>query len=125
MDTLPFHVCLLKHEAQHLADFQTYPGIASVDLEYRAKLVELIYLSALDQRFLPFLREAQDDPANPHAQASYLLITDFSRRVFSEGSVTDEARWQTVEYRRIQETARRLLAEMPLRFPVAPISVSS
>ena len=43
LDTESFRVSLLKHEAQHAADLETYRGMSSEDLEYRAKLVELIY----------------------------------------------------------------------------------
>jgi len=106
-----FQNSLLEHEAQHLIDFRNYPGLAGVDLEYRAKLVELIYLSALEDRFIWLLSEAQDDPAHPHSQASYRLITAFSRHLFSEDYVRDEAKWREVEYGRIQKHARRLLAE--------------
>ena len=43
LDSESFRVSLLKHEAQHGADLEKYPGITPADLEYRGKLVELIY----------------------------------------------------------------------------------
>lgn len=38
-----FKTSFLKHEAQHGYDIKKFSGISSIDLEYRAKLVELIY----------------------------------------------------------------------------------
>lgn len=38
-----FQVSLLKHEAQHARDLAAYPDMSQEELEYRAKLVELIY----------------------------------------------------------------------------------
>lgn len=38
-----FRVSLLKHEAQHAEDFRRWGDMEPKDLEYRAKLVELIY----------------------------------------------------------------------------------
>lgn len=43
LESESFRVSLLKHEAQHASDQERYQGITSEDLEYRAKLVELIY----------------------------------------------------------------------------------
>lgn len=49
-----FTVSLLKHEAQHVEDLKTWPAIMSSELEYRAKLVELIYSTMPDllERFI-------------------------------------------------------------------------
>ena len=38
-----FRVSLLRHEAQHAQDLRRWPGMSVEQLEYRAKLVELIY----------------------------------------------------------------------------------
>lgn len=43
-----FQVSLLKHEAQHAQDLLLYPNMCQDDLEYRAKLVELIYSQERD-----------------------------------------------------------------------------
>ncbi len=106
-----FQNSFLKHEAQHLADFQRFPEIKPVDLEYRAKLVELIYLITLEDRFLSILAEAKDDPANPHSQAAYRLIQDFSRFLFDKEYVTEDSRWREIKYERIQAASRALLAK--------------
>jgi len=65
-----FRISLLKHEAQHVADMRQFPAITPTELEYRAKLIELIYTDTpglLDQ----FRSEADDgQPENSHAAAS-------------------------------------------------------
>lgn len=64
-----FKVSLLKHEAQHELDLGRYKGISSAELEYRAKLVELIYSKKRDM-LGRFNSEAADDPENGHVQAA-------------------------------------------------------
>ena len=65
-----FLVSLLKHEAQHTVDMKRFPGITPVELEYRAKLVELHYAS--DPGVLQkFLAEADESRVGDgHARAS-------------------------------------------------------
>ena len=43
LESEDFQVSLLKHEAQHAMDQARYKDITNKELEYRAKLVELIY----------------------------------------------------------------------------------
>lgn len=81
LDSESFRVSLLKHEAQHAADQDRYPGMSSEDLEYRAKLVELIYSE--ERRLLDrFLREADETNAgNSHALAAERIIRGFEERL--------------------------------------------
>lgn len=73
-----FRVSLLKHEAQHAHDLEKNPNLSSEQLEYRAKLVELIY-STERNLLLSFAQEADaSDPCNGHAMAAHRIITDFS-----------------------------------------------
>jgi len=78
LESEAFRVSLLKHEAQHARDLARYPGISQENLEYRAKLVELIYSG--EQVLLPeFLAEADDsNPANGHAMAAARLKREFA-----------------------------------------------
>ena len=80
LDSENFRVSLLKHEAQHAADQSRYPGISSEDLEYRAKLVELIYSE--ERRMLDrFLLEADETNAgNSHGLASERIVRGFEVR---------------------------------------------
>ena len=77
-DSERFLVSLLKHEAQHAADMEQFPGIAPAELEYRAKLVELHY--AQDLGFLQkFLSEADERKINDsHAVASARIRLEFA-----------------------------------------------
>lgn len=74
-----FRVSLLKHEAQHARDLRVNRNLSSEDLEYRAKLVELIYT---EERNLlrTFVEEA--DPAaadNGHARAANRIVQEMVR----------------------------------------------
>ncbi|SHJ43145.1 hypothetical protein SAMN02745163_01951 [Clostridium cavendishii DSM 21758] len=42
-NSIDFQVWFLKHEAQHLSDYKSFPNLKTIDLGYRAKLVEPIY----------------------------------------------------------------------------------
>lgn len=85
-DSEAFQVSLLKHEAQHVRDLARDPNMSSEDLEYRAKLVELIYTgerNLLEQ----FAREADcADRSNGHASASDRIIKGFARRLNLENA---------------------------------------
>lgn len=73
-----FRVSLLKHEAQHARDLEMDKNMSPEDLEYRAKLVELIYSSErnlLEQ----FVQEADaSDKSNSHAMAADRIIKGFT-----------------------------------------------
>ncbi|MDE7218207.1 MAG: hypothetical protein K2O45_01065 [Oscillospiraceae bacterium] len=81
LDSESFQVSLLKHEAQHAADQSRYPGMSPEDLEYRAKLVELIYS---EKRLLldRFLMEADATSAsNGHGLAAERITRGFEARL--------------------------------------------
>lgn len=100
-----FTVSLLKHEAQHAWDSAHHPGLSSVMLEYRAKLVELIYYPRM-RLFMEFLAEASpEDPGNAHCVAAHRIVTELSRRIFGEDYVGDPRRWQG-KLKRIKEQSR-------------------
>lgn len=89
-----FQVSFLKHEAQHTYDRECCGETAGVLLEYRAKLVELIYSSSISC-FKGMLCSADpSSPANSHAYAAWRLVGDLSRRVFGEDFVADYPRWR-------------------------------
>ncbi len=104
MDKPSFLVSYLKHEAQHGYDMAHFPGITTVQLEYRAKLVELIYYPNI-LKFKSFLSEASNaDKSNSHTYASYLVIRDLSRRIFQQEYIADYSRWKG-KLHQIQNTA--------------------
>lgn len=78
VDSEAFRVSLLKHEAQHSVDIARFKSISSDELEYRAKLVELIY-SEQRNMLEKFLLEADDSRAkNGHSLASHRIAEKFS-----------------------------------------------
>lgn len=87
-----FRVSLLKHEAQHARDLIQYPGMSSEDLEYRAKLVELIYssdISLLGQ----FLQEAdRSRSANGHGLAAARIADAFPGANYTISEIQSIAR---------------------------------
>ena len=81
LDSESFRVSLLKHEAQHAADQSRYPGMSPEDLEYRAKLVELIY-SEERQLLDRFLQEADAAcSGNSHGLAAERIARGFAARL--------------------------------------------
>lgn len=79
LDSENFTVSLLKHEAQHVLDLARYPQIELEELEYRAKLVELIYTS--ERNLLKvFIHQARNSDAyNGHALAAHKIISNFEQ----------------------------------------------
>lgn len=104
-----FQVSLLGHEAQHVADHRAFSGLSSNELEYRAKLVELIGHQAVDDRLAFFLDDARDDPEYPHPHAAHLIIQRLSQRMF--GSPADVTDWRGLDYDDIRAQALALLEE--------------
>lgn len=109
LDSENFRVSLLKHEAQHAADQEKYGGISSGDLEYRAKLVELIYSSRrrLLGRFLGQADAART--SDGHALAAARIAEGFQRRL---NKAPGELAALPVE--EVQAAARALFAESTL-----------
>lgn len=79
LESESFQVSFLKHEAQHAMDLARYPKMQSADLEYRAKLVELIY-SQERNLLAAFMQEADaSDVGNGHALAAYRIAEEFAK----------------------------------------------
>ena len=104
-----FQVSLLGHEAQHVADHRAFPGLSSVELEYRAKLVELIGYDNIDERLHFFLADAADDPERPHPQAAHRILERLAGRLF--GGAASDGDWESVPYAEIRRHATLLLDE--------------
>lgn len=76
IDSDNFKISLLKHEAQHQEDYIRYKNLTSTELEYRAKLVELIYYSDLS-KLKSIISEADgSNTLNGHAMAAYRIVKE-------------------------------------------------
>ncbi|HSG98478.1 MAG TPA: hypothetical protein VLB27_00415 [candidate division Zixibacteria bacterium] len=107
-----FKVSYLQHEGRHFADYQLFPQLQQADLEYRAKLTELIFAdTTLVDLLEKFSRNAARKSSSPHALASDELIRRLSAAFFDEERVTESERWRTVEAERIHRAATHLLEE--------------
>lgn len=78
-DSENFKVSLLKHEAQHAKDLTLWPDMPSAMLEYRAKLVELIY-SVKRNLLAQFVSEAdRSDSGNGHSAAAHRIVSEYCK----------------------------------------------
>lgn len=72
-----FKVSLLKHEAQHSEDLKRWPEMKPQELEYRAKLVELIFTEQVNL-LEKFVGEAdRSRTGDSHAMASARIADEF------------------------------------------------
>ena len=106
-----FKISLLKHEGQHFFDKRKHPKMNSADLEYRAKLVELIYHREMDT-FFHFLKNMAitDDKTRAHAYAERKIIQGLSKKIFGVELETNQDTWET-KNDEIPTVARELLSE--------------
>ena len=78
-DSEIFRVSLLKHEAQHARDLTLWPDMPSAMLEYRAKLIELIY--SVERNLLAqFVHEADSsNDSNGHSNAACRIVSEYCK----------------------------------------------
>lgn len=82
LDSEAYRVSLLGHEAQHFSDKQRFPKLESGDLEYRAKLVELILAHKTQADLLAkFTLRATRQRSLPHPFANFWVIEKLRERL--------------------------------------------
>ena len=70
-----FRVNFLAHESQHYSDKRRFADLPGWRLEYRAKLVELVYAAETRDKVLQrFIDSQGDDPADPHSFANRKVV---------------------------------------------------
>jgi hypothetical protein len=111
LETSDFQVSYLKHEAQHLSDYSRFPNLQAKDLEYRAKLVELIYEPKSIRLLKKFYYEKKNDSRLPHPFSSFVILKRLSQRAFGDEGNSNLEQWNTVDSIRIQEWAWSLYDE--------------
>jgi hypothetical protein len=121
LDSEKFRVSYLQHEARHFVDIPHFPNLQQPDLEYRAKLTELIYAeSSLPALVRHFAGAGELNPAAPHAWANRCVIRDVSRELFGEDVPdADDARWTGVSASAVHVAARHLLDQHDTRLAAA------
>lgn len=68
-----FRVGYLAHEGQHFADNEIFPRLGQPELEYRAKLTQIILSPERQSLLEQFISGAQAGRRVPHAHAEYWL----------------------------------------------------
>jgi hypothetical protein len=117
-----FQISLLKHEAQHFSDKSDFPNLSSVDLEYRAKLTELIYFSEMKYRLASIIHEAFPAKTDPHRYASHWIVKRLSEKILNKPYVNEEGLWRSVPYKSIQTEALGLLQAHTQQLRANPIN---
>jgi hypothetical protein len=104
-----FKVSYLKHESLHFTDLNNYPNLSSTDLEYRSKVIELMYCTegTIYDRISEFVSGANKaDRKNSHPYANYILIQNLSKLIFNSDFNSDINQWK--KYRLIKLTRLHL-----------------
>ena len=108
LDSEAFRVIFLGHETQHFADENRFPGMASWELEYRAKLVELIQGETVSaKRLRGFITAQSDDSDSPHTYANKRVITDLRAKLGVEPDAVPRPRLQAAALELLREDTRR------------------
>ena len=108
LESEAFQVVFLGHETQHFADQNRFPGMASWELEYRAKLVELIQGEAVSaKRLRGFITAQGDDPDSPHTYANKRLVADLRTKLGVEPDAVPRPRLQAAALALLREDTRR------------------
>jgi hypothetical protein len=106
-----FEVSYLKHESMHFTDLNDYPNLSPADLEYRAKVIELMYCTeeTIYDRISQFIIEADNTHrSNSHPYANYFLIKNLSKIIFNTEYQSDYKKWKTVSVKKINDAAIKL-----------------
>jgi hypothetical protein len=112
LDSEDFRVHYLKHEARHFADYQRYPKLKSHDLEYRAKLTELVYSdSTLRPTLSQFIANAREDATSAHSYAEFILVRNLGRVLLKSESPVADGTFSAVSDAALKDAATTLLGE--------------
>ena len=105
-DSENFKVSLLRHEAQHARDLSILKNISTEELEYRAKLVEMIY--SKERNLLETFSNEADESAknNSHSLASNRIVEGFIKK-----SNLSRAEFNKLSIEQIQSIAKALFEE--------------
>jgi len=106
-----FAVSYLKHESLHFTDLNNYPNLSSADLEYRSKVIELMYCTkeTIYDRISEFVSGAnKSDRENSHPYANYILIQNLSKLIFNSDFNSDINQWKKVSVDKINRAASSL-----------------
>lgn len=110
-----FRVSYLVHEAQHFSDYRRFPKLESADLEYRAKLAEVIQSKRPRPLFLKLIKSQANNRKSPHAYAAYCVGRDVAKVVFSSDRIPHDEKWGKTSGEDIRLAARRVFDEHTMK----------
>ena len=106
-----FKISYLKHESIHFTDLNEYPNLSSADLEYRAKVIELMYCTkkTVHIRISEFINGASSkERTHSHPYANYSLIKGMSKILFDSEYESDFDKWKNTSVEEINKAATQL-----------------
>lgn len=106
-----FQYSYLKHESMHFVDIKNYPNLEPADLEYRAKLIELIYCTekSIYKRLDEFIMRASNESReDAHPFANYHLICQLSKKLFNNEFEADISKWKSLTPEEINKASHEL-----------------
>ncbi|KGL63433.1 hypothetical protein [Polaribacter sp. Hel1_85] len=106
-----FNISYLKHESLHFTDLNEYPNLSAADLEYRAKIIELMYCTekTIYDRIAQFLNGANsENRKHSHSYANYSLIKNLSQIIFESDYESDYNKWIELSVKEINNSASLL-----------------
>lgn len=99
-----------------LDTLDTFPRLTSADLEYRAKLVELVKSQETTYELIKkFIGNAAKTQSNPHAYANYYLISRLSEMIFDKDFVSDMEEWKEINVKLIREKSHQLFDDHSMK----------
>lgn len=105
-----FKVSYIKHEGQHFSDNIRFPNLSGADLEYRAKLVELIYADkTLYDLIAFFIGNTGAERSNAHGFANGCVMRDLSKLLFNKDLEADIEKWKNIGKKKINNASKLLL----------------
>lgn len=105
-----FLVSFLKHEGRHYVDYKMFPALSSPDLEYRAKLTELMYATnTVVELLYHFSANAARTDYAPHTLANWHIVQNLKSKLQLDD--TTQTRWEDIGIREIAFSAKELLDE--------------
>ncbi len=111
-----FEVSYLSHEGQHFFDYQKFPELEQSELEYRAKLAELIAAKS-DGYVQKLLKDFANEAARgraiaPHSHAAFWLVENLRKRVAtSDKAAPSWSDVMTLPTASVRAAAKELLLE--------------
>lgn len=118
-----FKISYLKHEALHFLDMKAYPNLKSADLEYRSKLIELIYATkkTVHRLLYKFIIGGSNQTRNKsHAYANYFIHHHFSTVIFNKDFENDLKKWKEVTVEQINAASTKLFNDCTKKLKVEP-----